>query len=73
MLDSQNQIAKDTISMKKTNEFFLPNARIADYTVEQWEIKLDKNSTKITLFHKRKKNLSKTRPRRNLSTLNNPN
>jgi len=43
MLDSQNQIAKDTISMKKTNEFFLPNARIADYTVEQWEIKLDKN------------------------------
>ena len=43
MLDSQNQLAKDTISMKKTNEFFLPNARIADYTVEQWEIKLDKN------------------------------
>ena len=35
--------AKDTISMKKTNEYFLPNARIADYTVEQWEIKLDKN------------------------------
>ena len=43
MLDSQNQIAKDTISMKKTNEYFLPNARIADYTIEQWEIKLDKN------------------------------
>lgn len=43
MLDSQNQIAKDTISMKKTNEFFLPNARQADYTVEQWEIELDKN------------------------------
>ena len=43
MLDSQNQIAKDIISMKKTNEFFLPNNRIADYTVEQWEIKLDKN------------------------------
>ena len=29
--------------MKKTNEFFLPNNRIANYTVEQWEIKLDKN------------------------------
>ena len=43
MLDSQNQIAKDTISMKKTNEYFLPNARIANYTVEQWEIKLSKN------------------------------
>ena len=43
MLDSQNQQAKDIISMKKTNEFFLPNNRIADYTVEQWEIKLDKN------------------------------
>ena len=43
MLDSQNQIAKDTISMKKINEFFLPNARKADYTVEKWEIKLDKN------------------------------
>lgn len=43
MLDSQNQLAKDTISMKKTNEFFLPNAKQADYTVEQWEIKLDKN------------------------------
>ena len=43
MLDSQNQLAKDTISMKKINEFFLPNANIADYTVEQWEIKLDKN------------------------------
>ena len=41
MLDSQNQITKDIISMKKTNEFFLPNARIADYTVEQWEIKLN--------------------------------
>ena len=43
MLDSQNQIAKDTISMKKINEFFLPNTRKADYTVEKWEIKLDKN------------------------------
>ena len=43
MLDSQNQIAKDIISMKKTNEFFLPNNRITNYTVEQWEIKLDKN------------------------------
>ena len=43
MLDSQNQIAKNIISMKKINEYFLPNARIADYTVEQWEIKLDKN------------------------------
>ena len=43
MLDSQNQIAKDTISMKKTNEYFLPNARIADYTIAQGEIKLDKN------------------------------
>ena len=43
MLDSQNQIAKDTISMKKINEFFLPNAKQANYTVEQWEIKLDKN------------------------------
>ena len=43
MLDSQNQLAKDTISMKKIDEFFLPNARIADYTVEKWEIRLDKN------------------------------
>ena len=43
MLNSQNQIAKDIISMKKTNEYFLPNARIANYTVEQWEIKLNKN------------------------------
>ena len=25
--------------MKKINEFFLPNARKADYTVEQWEIR----------------------------------
>ena len=29
--------------MKKIDEFFLPNARIADYTVEKWEIKLGKN------------------------------
>ena len=43
MLDSQNQLAKDTISMKKIDEFFLPDARRADYTVEKWEIKLDKN------------------------------
>ena len=43
MLDSQNQLAKDIISMKKTNEFFLPNTTQANYTVEQWEIKLDKN------------------------------
>lgn len=43
MLDSQNQIAKNIISMKKIDEFFLPNARIADYTVEKWEIRLDKN------------------------------